>query len=240
MSGHSKWTQIKRQKAVTDARKGKVFSRLSKIITLAAKKGGDPEMNPALRIAIEKAKQANMPFDNIERAVKKGTGELAGAKIEEVMYEAYGPGGVALIIECATDNSNRTVSEIKHILSANGGRLGEAGSVKWMFSRLGYIEIEKKDQSASQEELGAAIIDSGAEDFNMLDDIAVVYIKTENLYKAKNNLQKNNIKISDTGFEWIAKNRIKMEDEKISGQIEKLFEELEEQEDVTGVYSNLA
>lgn len=239
MSGHSKWAQIKRQKAVTDARRGKVFSKLSKVITLAAKKGGDPDMNPTLRIAIEKAKQANMPSDNIDRAIKKGTGELEGAKIEEALYEAYGPGGIALIIECNTDNSNRTVAEIKHILSVNHSRLGEAGSVKWMFGRFGYIEIDKKFSAAAPDDLEAAIIDSGAEDFSELEDIIVVYTKPEKLYKVKENLDKSGIKISDVGFEWKAKNKLKIEDEKVNAQIEKLFGDLEEQEDVAEVYSNL-
>ncbi len=239
MSGHSKWAQIKRQKEAADVKKGKVFSKLSKMITIAARSGGDPEFNPALRVAIEKAKRENMPSDNIEKAIKRGTGKLEGTKIEEVLYEAYGPGGIALIIECTTDNSNRTVSEIKHILSTNNSRLAEIGSVRWMFNRFGYLEIEKKNLSVDQDELEVAIIESGAEDFELLDDVVVVYTKPEDLYKVKNSLEKSGIKIGDFGFEWKAKNRISVEDEKIVGQIEKLFGELEEQEDVNEVYSNL-
>jgi len=240
MSGHSKWSKIKRQKGVADVKKGKVFSQLSKVVTLMAKNGGgDASMNPALKLAIEKAKQANMPLDNIEKAIKKGTGELEGGAIEEVLYEAYGPGGIAIIIEGTTDNTNRTVAEIKHILSKNNGRLGEVGSVKWMFERFGYLEVDKRDLSISEDDLEMAIIDSVAEDFNVIDDIVIVYTKPEDLYKVKEDLEKNNIKISDTGFEWRAKNKIKADDEKINKQAERLFEALDEQEDVGEVFSNL-
>ncbi|MCK4525120.1 MAG: YebC/PmpR family DNA-binding transcriptional regulator [Candidatus Andersenbacteria bacterium] len=240
MSGHSKWSKIKRQKGVADVKKGKVFSQLSKMVTLAAKSGGgDASMNPALKLAVEKAKQSNMPLDNIDKAIKKGTGELEGGAIEEVLYEAYGPEGIALIIEGATDNTNRTVAEIKHILSKNGGRLGEVGSVKWMFDRFGYVEIEKKETGLNDDDLEMAIIESGAEDFKLVDDLMVVYTKPEDLYKVKENLEKNNIKIGDTGFEWKAKNTIKIDDEKINARIEKLFEALDEQEDVGEVSSNL-
>jgi len=239
MSGHNKWSKIKRQKGVADVKKGKIFSQLSKQITLVAKNGGDPAMNPALKLAIEKAKQVNMPSDNIEKAIKKGTGELAGGTIEEVLYEAYGPEGIALIIEGTTDNTNRTVAEIKHILSKNSGRLGEAGSVKWMFDKFGYLEINKKELQINEEEIEMMIIDSEAEDFKTHDDIIVVYTKPENLYKVKENLEKDNIVIGDFGFEWKAKNTIKIEDEKINNRIEKLFEALDEQEDVNDVSSNL-
>jgi len=240
MSGHSKWSKIKRQKGVADVKKGKIFSQLSKAVTLMAKDGGgDPSMNPALKLAIEKAKQANMPLDNIEKAIKKGTGELEGGTIEEVLYEVYGPGGIAMIIEGTTDNTNRTVAEIKHILSRNNGRLGEAGSVKWMFERFGYLEIDKSDLKISEDDLEMAIIDSGAEDFNLVENVIIVYTKLEDFYKVKESLEKNNIGISDSGFEWKAKNKIKIDDEKIVKQIEKLFEALDEQEDVGEVFSNL-
>ncbi len=248
MSGHSKWSKIKRQKGVADVKKGKIFSQLSKAVTLMAKDGGgDPGMNPALKLAIEKAKQANMPLDNIEKAIKKGTGELEGGTIEEVLYEAYGPSGIAMIIEGTTDNTNRTVAEIKHILSRNNGRLGEAGSVKWMFERFGYLEIEKKDLSISEDDFEMLIIDAGAEDFITSPSsslsggkiIIVVYTKPEDLYKVKESLERNNIRTSDSGFEWRAKNKIKVDDEKINKQIEKLFEALDEQEDVGEVFSNL-
>ncbi len=249
MSGHNKWSKIKRQKGVADLKKGKVFSQISKMITIAAKSGGDPDFNPTLSIAVEKAKQVNMPADNIEKAIKKGTGELEGGMVEEVLYEAYGPGGVALIIEATTDNTNRTVAEIKHLLTINNGRLGEAGSVKWMFDRFGYIEIKIEENKLSEDELEMNIIEAGAEDFTTPqpilsggeteDQFVVVYTKPENLYKVKENLENSKIKISDTGFEWKAKNLIKAEDEKTNNRIERLFEALDEQEDVIEVYSNL-
>ena len=244
MSGHNKWSKIKRQKGVADAKKGKIFSQLSKQITLEAKHGGDSAMNPGLKLMVEKAKQINMPSDNVEKAIKKGTGELEGGTIEEVLYEAYGPEGIALIIEGTTDNTNRTVAEIKHALSKNGGRLGEAGSVKWMFDRFGYIEINMEDLQMSEEETEMMVIDSGAEDFSVAPaeedhQIIVVYTKPEDLYRVKERLEKNNLKIGDVGFEWKAKNTIKIEDEKIHERIEKLFEALDEQEDVNDVSSNL-
>ncbi|MCK5490232.1 MAG: YebC/PmpR family DNA-binding transcriptional regulator [Candidatus Pacebacteria bacterium] len=244
MSGHNKWSKIKRQKGVADVKKGKIFSQLSKQITLEAKNGGDTAMNPALKLAVEKAKQVNMPSDNVEKAIKKGTGELEGGAIEEVLYEAYGPEGIALIIEGTTDSTNRTVAEIKHILSRNSGRLGEVGSVKWMFDRFGYIEIEKKDLQTNEEETEMIIIDSGAEDFSVVPaeedhQVIVVYTKPADLYKVKENLEKKNFTIADVGFEWKAKNTIKIEDEKIHNRIEKLFEALDEQEDVNDVSSNL-
>jgi len=240
MSGHSKWSKIKRQKGIADVKKGKIFSQLSKAVTLAVKDGGgDMSMNPALKLAVEKAKQANMPADNIDKAIKKGTGELEGGTIEKVLYEVYGPGGIAIIIEGTTDNTNRTVAEIKHILSRNNGRLGGAGSVKWMFERFGYLEIDKKDLEISEDDLEMFIIEAEAEDFNFIDDVAVVYTKSEDLYKVKENLEKNNIKINETGFEWKAKDKIKVDDEKVNKQIERLFEALDEQEDVEEVFSNL-
>jgi len=238
MSGHSKWSKIKRQKGAADIKKGKIFSKLSNMITVAAKACGDPNINPSLKVAIEKAKQNNMPSDNIEKAIKKGTGELVGSKIEEVMYEAYGPGGIALIIEGITDNSNRTVSEIKRILSKHNGRLGESGSVKWMFDRFGYLEINK-DKEISMDRLEELIIDSGAEDFDLKNNTITIYTKPENLYRTKEKLEKKDIKASEAGFEWKTKNKIKITDTKINQQIEKLFEALDEQDDTNEIYSNL-
>lgn len=237
MSGHNKWTQIKRQKGTNDAKRSKIFAKLSKAITLAAKTGGDSDANPVLKIAIDKAKQVNMPSDNIQKAIKKGTGELAGGNLEEVLYEAYGPEGVALIVEATTDNNNRTVSEVKHILSVHGGRLGESGSVKWMFDRFGYLEIAA-DKNTDVEKIEMAAIEAGAEDVSVLDDMAVVYVKPEDLYRVKSELEKNGITISAIGFEWKAKNKVKASDD-LAGKIEALFEALDEQDDVNDVYSNL-
>lgn len=237
MSGHNKWTQIKRQKGTNDAKRSQAFAKLSKVITLSAKNGGDPDANPVLKIAIEKAKQVNMPADNIKKAIQKGTGELAGENIEEVLYEAYGPEGVALIIEATTDNNNRTVSEVKHILSVHGGRLGESGSVKWMFDRFGYLEIAH-EKNINAEELEMAAIETGAEDVQIVDSMTVVYVKPEDLYRVKNELEEKGFTVSAVGFEWIAKNKMKADDA-LSKKISALFDALDEQDDVNEIYSNL-
>lgn len=239
MSGHSKWSTIKRKKGATDAKRSQVFSKLSKLIAVAARGGGDLEMNPGLRAIVEKAKQANMPTDNIGRAIKKGTGELAGAKIEEILYEAYGPGGIAILIECVTDNTNRTLSEIKNIVSKSGGRFGSAGSVKWMFDHKGYLEVRKDIIDKNEEELELAIIDAGAEDFSEKEEIIEIYTKPEDLYKVKSNLEKQEIKTENAGLDWAPKNEVKVSGKKTTSQIEKLFEALDEQDDVNEVYSNL-
>lgn len=239
MSGHSKWSTIKRKKGATDAKRSQVFSKLSKLITVAARAGGDLEMNASLRMIVEKAKQTNMPTDNIERAIKKGTGELEGVKMEEILYEAYGPGGIAMLIECITDNTNRTLSEVKNIISKLGGRFGSEGSVKWMFDRKGYLEIKKSGSDKNKEELELAIIDAGAEDFSEKNEVIEIYTKPEDLYKVKNNLEEQGIKTENAGLDWIPKDEVKIDDEKIISQIEKLFEALDEQDDVNEVYSNL-
>ncbi|MFA6097640.1 MAG: YebC/PmpR family DNA-binding transcriptional regulator [Candidatus Paceibacterota bacterium] len=239
MSGHSKWKQIKRQKGVADVKRGKVFSQLSKMITIAARSGGDPDFNPNLRIVIEKAKKSNMPADNIEKAIKKGTGELAGATIEEVTYEGYGPGGIAIIIECTTDSNNRTVSEMKNILSKNGGRFGESGSVKWMFDRFGFIDIETPVPGMDKDELEMNIIDAGAQDFEEIGDSIVVYMRPEDVYKVKESLEKKKIAVQETGFEWRPKNKIKIADENVSKQIETLFDAIDAHDDVNEIYSNM-
>lgn len=237
MCGHNKWTQIKRQKGSNDAKRSKVFAKLGKVITLAAKNGGEPEANPALKIAIDKAKEVNMPAENIKKAIKKGTGELAGGNIEEVLYEAYGPEGVALIIEATTDNNNRTVSEVKHLLSLHSGRLGESGCVKWMFDRFGYLEVLRTvELDLDALELGA--IEAGAEDVSVLDTVVVVYVKPEDLFRVKIELEKGKFAVSETGFEWKAKNKVAVSPEASAG-IEALFEALDEQDDVNEVYSNL-
>src|SRR3990172_6194105 len=169
MSGHSKWATTKHKKAAADSKRGKVFTKITKELTVAAKLGGgDPDGNPRLRTAVDKAKEANMPQDNIKRAVQKGTGELPGVTYEEITYEGYGPGGVALLIECLTDNKNRSVSDIRHILSKNNGSMGETGCVSWMFHQKGYIVVDK--QSANEDELMSIALDAGAED--MVNDPA--------------------------------------------------------------------
>src|SRR6195256_3621902 len=162
MSGHSKWATIKHKKAALDAKRGKSFTRIIKEIMIAARSGGDPDMNPRLRTAVLAAKAVSMPADNIQRAIMRGTGELEGGQIEEIMYEGYGPGGAAIVVNVATDNRNRTVSEIRHMFSKNGGNLGEQGSVAWMFDRKSQIVIEK--ENATEDQLMNLVLDAGAED----------------------------------------------------------------------------
>jgi YebC/PmpR family DNA-binding regulatory protein len=238
MSGHSKWSKIKHQKAITDVQKGKIFSKMAKIIAVAARDDGDPEMNSKLRIAIEKAQSVNMPRGNIERAIKKGTGKLGGEKIEEVVYEAYGPSGVALIIEAITDNKNRTLSEIKNILGKHSGRLGDAGSVKWLFEKRGVLELEISEED-NLDDLEMEIIDAGAEDIKKRDNILEIQTKPTELNNVKNNLETKGIKVESANLEWMPKNPVKIEDEKNKIQIEKLFEALDEQNDIQEIYSNL-
>ncbi len=237
MCGHNKWTQIKRQKGANDAKRSQTFAKLSKVIALQAKNGGDPDGNPGLKIAIEKARAVNMPADNIQKAIKKGMGDLAGERVDEVLFEAYGPEGVPLIIEAATDNNNRTSSEVKHILSKNGGRLGEIGSVKWMFDRFGYVEIGRTEEMQT-DAVEMAVIEAGAEDVEVLEEMIVVYTKPEELYRVKSALEQAGLRILETGFEWIAKNKVKVE-ASLMQKINMLFEALDEQEDVNEVYSNL-
>lgn len=241
MSGHSKWSQIKHKKALTDAKKGKIFSKLARQITLATKeKDGDPEKNAALRLMIEKARSFNMPQENIERAIKRGTGEIEGVKIEEFLLEVYGPGGVALLIKGATDNKNRTLSEIKNLLTQHQGKIAESGSVSWLFERCGVINISLPDNQKNKDKLEMQAIEGGAQDIKWLDaENLEIYTKPEELEKTKKYLERADVKISEAGLGWKAKNGISAPDEKISEQAQKLFEALDENEDVNEIYSNL-
>lgn len=238
MSGHSHWAGIKHKKELTDKKRGKIFSKIAKIIAIAARKGGDPIMNPALRLAIEKAKSVNMPNDNIERAIKRGTGEDKEGQLEEVLYEAYGPAGIQLIIGVITDNKNRTLSEMRQILSQYNGRLAEGGGVKWNFSQMGVIKIDKNKLQKNKEEFELMVIDAGAEDIKWKDDVLEIYTKPENLEKIKEILNKEKVEIDDSGLEWVPKNETEIKDESLKKQIEKLFESLDENEDVNDFYSN--
>ena len=238
MSGHSKWANIKHRKESVDKKKGKIFSTMAKMIAIAARNGGDPEMNPGLRLAIEKAKSVNMPNDNIERAIKKGTGEGEEERLEEVLYEAFGPNGIPLIIEAITDNKNRTLSELRHILLQYNGRMGEAGSVKWMFGQKGVIELNGEGENKDELELTA--IDAGADDVKWKDSILEIYTKPEDLENTRKNLEKSGVKIEDVSLDWVPKNEVKIEDEVIKKQLEKFFETLDENEDVKEIYSNVS
>jgi YebC/PmpR family DNA-binding regulatory protein len=251
MSGHSHFRKIKHQKALTDAKRSQGFSKISREITVAAREGADPEFNSKLRLAIEKAKSMNMPTDNIERALKRGTEGLGEEKLDEILFEAYGPGGIAIIIEGITDNKNRSLNEIRQILQENGGKLVGEGAVKWMFERKACIIIEIKNQISlsrkqkfsgnlkiKKDELELLVIEAGAEDVYWHDDLLDVYTKIEDLEKVKKNLEERGIKIESTSLDWVAKEMIGL-GEKDRVACQKLFETLDENDAVQEIYSNL-
>jgi YebC/PmpR family DNA-binding regulatory protein len=236
MSGHSKWATIKRKKATIDAKRGKLFTKLIKEITIAARQsGGDIDGNPRLRLAVDNAKAANMPMDNIERAIKKATGELEGVNYLELNYEGYGPGGVAIYIESLTDNKNRSVAEIRHSLSKYGGSLGESGSVAWMFDRKGVITVPI--QNKSEDDIMEIIIDAGADDLQTEDDFYEITTDTESFETVRKALIENDIKIENASLQWIAKNTVKVTGE-TAEKLMKLIDNLEDNDDVQNVYTN--
>ncbi|BCB95815.1 putative transcriptional regulatory protein [Dissulfurispira thermophila] len=238
MAGHSKWAQIKHKKAHTDAKKGKIFTKIVKEISVAARLGGgDPENNPRLRSAIEKAKEVNMPSDNIKRAIMKGTGELPGTTYEEIIYEGYGPGGVAILIETLTDNKNRTVSEIRHILSKNGGNLGETGCVSWIFEKKGYILVEKT--KVDEDTLMSIVLDAGADDMknDPNEDNYEIITSPENLNKVKEAIERQNIPISLSEITMLPKSYVTIEGS-TADQMVRLVDALEDNDDVQNVYAN--
>ena len=235
MSGHSKWSTIRHKKAITDAKRANVFTKLAKDITIAARDGGDPEMNFRLRMAIDKAKSGNMPKENIERAIKRGTGELKdGAQIEEVVYEAYGPGNIAMLIKIATDNKNRTHSEIKSLVGKNGGKMVEGGSVSWQFEQVGMLIIESRKQN---ENLEMSIIESGARDYSFVDESYEIYTSPSELQKAKKFLEKK-YKINQASLIFQPKEKIKV-DKKILESYLKLYDLLDDHEDVSEIFDNI-
>ena len=236
MSGHSKWASIKHKKAATDSKRGKVFTRLIREISMAARAGGgEPDKNPALRNAIDGARAANMPADNIKRAILKGTGQLEGATYEEVSYEGYGPGGVAIFLQAVTDNKNRTVSEIRHIFAKNGGRIGESNCVAWMFKRMGYIDVEKA--KASEDILMDVVLAAGADDLK--DDGSNFEITTspESFEAVVEALKKNEIEITASEVGFLPQNYVKVEG-KEAQQVLRLMNELEDHDDVQTASSN--
>ncbi len=238
MAGHSKWAQIKHKKAHTDAKKGKTFTKLVKEISVAARLGGgDPDGNPRLRTAIEKAKEVNMPSENIKRAIMKGTGELPGVTYEELMYEGYGPGGVAILIEVMTDNKNRTLPEIRHILSKNGGSLGETGCVAWNFEKKGYILVEKK--KTDEDTLMSIVLDAGAEDMknDPQEEQFEVITAPEVMGNVKEAIEKVSIPISMAEVTMLPKTYVKLEGPQ-GEQMLRLIDALEDHDDVQNVYSN--
>ena len=236
MAGHSKWKQIKRKKAVTDSRRASAWTKLIREITVAAKAGGgDPGGNPRLRLAIDVARAANMPNDNIERAIKKGTGELEGATYEEVTYEGYGPGGTALYIEGSTDNANRTVAEIRHAFSRNGGNLGATNSVAWMFDRKGVLTIDatRHDEDQAMEDA----LEAGAEDFVREGEQYLVYTATTALHAVQEALVARGYQIEAAEIAMLPQNTVKVEGAE-ADRLLKLIDALEELDDVSKVFSN--
>lgn len=236
MSGHSKWSTIKHKKAKVDAERGKAFTRLIKDITMAAREGGgDETTNPCLRTAIAAGRAANMPTANIERAIKKGTGELPGVTYEEGLLEGYGPGGVAIYIEVLTDNRNRTVAEVRHILSKHGGSLAESGAVSWMFEKKGLITVP--GEGLDEDELLLIVMDAGAEDLTTEEDFFEITSSTDDLEKVRSALESNGVKVESYGLTQYPKNTVKVEG-KDAEHLLKILDFLEEHDDVQQVYSN--
>ena len=236
MAGHSKWAQIKRKKAANDAKRGQMFTKLIREITVAAREGGgDPEFNPRLRLAVETAKAANMPADNIERAIKRGTGELEGVNYEAVTYEGYGPGGVALYIETLTDNANRTVAEVRHILSKHGGSLGQSGSVAWQFDRKGqiYIDATRYDEEATM----MAALDAGAEDLQREDDTYIVTTDVASFHAVQQALREKGIEFEQAELAMVPKTSVRVTGADAQ-RLLKLLDALEDADDVQKVHSN--
>ncbi len=234
MSGHSKWATIKHKKAALDSKRGKVFTRIIKEIAIAARGGGDPDSNARLRTAIAAAKAVSMPQDNIKRAIMRGTGELDGGQIDEIMFEGYGPGGAAVLVSCATDNCNRTVSEIRHMFSKNGGNLGEVGSVAWMFERKSRIVIE--EEKVGEDDLMAIALDAGAEDIR--NDGHWEVLSAPDMHdKVLEALHKASVETAEATIGMIPKNLMKLEGKNASGML-RLTDALEEHDDVQDVYSN--
>jgi YebC/PmpR family DNA-binding regulatory protein len=236
MSGHSKWSTIKHKKAAKDAKKGKIFTKLIKEITVAARMGGgDINTNPRLRTAVLTARGNSMPGDNIERAIKKGTGELEGVTYEEIQYEGYGPGGAAIIAQVLTDNKNRTVSEIRRLFAKHGGHMGETGCVSWMFDKKGLIAIEKSQ--VDEERLMGIVLDAGAEDVRDEDDLFEVVTPPEGFAAVKERLDQEKIVVASAHVTLVPKNTVDVEAKHVE-QILKLTEELEDDDDVQSVSAN--
>lgn len=235
MSGHSKWATIKHKKAALDAKRGKVFTRLIKEIMIAARTGGDPESNARLRTAITAAKAVSMPADNIKRAVMRGTGELEGGQIDEMQYEGYGPGGAAVLVNVATDNKNRTVSEIRHLFSKNGGNMGEVGSVSWMFERKSQIFID--GGAATEDQLMGIVLDAGADDLRDQGGTWEILSAPEAHEAVLQALEKAGIQTESAEIAMVPKNTIKLEGKNAQAML-RLYDALEEHDDVQNVYGN--
>ncbi len=236
MAGHSKWAKIKRKKAVNDARQGQIFTKLIRELTVAARDGGgDPGFNPRLRLAVDTAKAANMPQENIERAIKKGTGELAGVNYEEVVYEGYAPGGIALYIETLTDNPKRTVAAVRHLLTKNGGSLGTTGSVAWQFDRRGQIYVEAAEHS--EEEVLEAALDAGAEDVAQEGDDFIVTTELASFHQVQDDMRQAGIRIAQAELAMIPQNEVDVAG-RTAERLVRLMEALDGSDDVQKISSN--
>ncbi|MGR0481072.1 MAG: YebC/PmpR family DNA-binding transcriptional regulator [Candidatus Electronema sp. VV] len=237
MSGHSKWSTIKRKKGALDAKRGKIFTKLIKEIMVAARMGGgDIDGNPRLRSAVNAAKAENMPKENIERAIKKGSGELGDAIYDEILYEGYGPGGVAVLVETMTDNKNRTVADIRHYFAKNNGNLGENGCVGWMFDKRGVITVDAA--GLNEEQLMELALEAGAEDVVSEDGNFQIYTAPEDFNAVVEQLEKSKVKMSEAGILMVPKNTIEVTEEKNAANLLKLLESLEDHDDVQKVHAN--
>ncbi len=237
MSGHSKWSTIKRKKGANDAKRGKIFSKLIKEISISARQGGgDPDGNPRLRSAIAAAKAENMPKDNIERAIAKGSGGGDGDAYEEILYEGYGPGGVAVLVECMTDNRNRTVADVRHYFAKSNGNLGENGCVAWMFDKKGQILVDK--EKISEEELMDKALEAGADDVIEDENEFQVLTSVDEFNDVRDGLEEQGVEFLEASISMIPQNTIEVEDEKVAGALLKLLENLEDHDDVQKVHAN--
>ncbi|MPQ26182.1 YebC/PmpR family DNA-binding transcriptional regulator [Bacillus paralicheniformis] len=239
MAGHSKWKNIQKRKNAQDAKRGKIFMKLAKKIYVAAKEGGpDPESNASLRLVIDKAKNANMPNDNIDRAIKKASGSQDGKSYEEITYEGYGPSGVAVMVECLTDNKNRTATNVRTAFSKNGGSLGETGCVSYMFDRKGYIAIEREDLEIDEEEFMLEVIDAGAEELETSEELFEINTEPEQFEEVKKNLEKRGYQMATAEMTMVPQTYAEI-DEALQEKIENLIDVLEDDDDVQEVYTNV-
>lgn len=241
MARHSKWHNIQERKGKQDKKRGVTFTKLARFITIAAQNGGDPEMNFSLRLAIEKARAANMPKDNIDRAIKKGTGELAGEALDELTYEGFAPGGVAMLIDVVTDNKNRSVGDVKMIAHKNGGTIGGPGSVQWQFDRRGVVRVGASEAALhlpDQENIELALIEAGAIDITWDENGLEIISTIENLKKVTAALSNFRLVPNESGLEWVARETAEV-DEETANQVMNLIDALEEHDDVRAVYTNL-
>jgi YebC/PmpR family DNA-binding regulatory protein len=241
MAGHSKWANIKHKKAKSDEKRGKEFTKVAKEITIAVRTGGggDPEANSKLKLAIQKAKAINMPDDNITRAIKKGTGELDSDVLEEIVYEGYAPGGVAVMLEIATDNRNRTASEIRHYFSKNNGNLGETGCVAWMFNRVGLISIARENITMDEEEFMLKALEIGAEDVRDEEEQFDVITSVDTFLEIKEALEQDGFTIDEADVVMLPENMVEIDDVDVAARIIKLIDLLEDHDDVQNVYTNM-